>query len=174
MIKLHTSELDGVHLAQAVAIASGQNWRFLDNPYARNEASSWLLQVYVTDAAQPYWTLYNPAKSWGEGGPIIYQARISVVFYPEEGESNYWTVFIRASDDEGPATPHATVSCSAAVGAALRIQRLHLAPMGQRARPVPPLPPDPPGGDQRRAQRPDPPPRASPAIESLPWADRAS
>lgn len=85
----NVSGLDGPLLCLAVAIADGREWRWLDNPFSISPGNARLLQVFIPQEGRhdPYWTLFNPAREWEDGGPIIQRERISII---DDSENGHW------------------------------------------------------------------------------------
>ena len=68
--KHDTSSLSGQDLNQAVAIAAGMKWRFMDASAATAPGVLWL-QTWHSYPPEGYWGLFNPARNWDEAGPLI-------------------------------------------------------------------------------------------------------
>lgn len=95
--KIHVNELSGNFLNYAVAVCEyGDDWDH---------------DSRVVNITEPndYGDIFQPAYNWKQGGPIIQQNKINLVYYSEndipEDESERWDAFIGSSDYCGGATP---------------------------------------------------------------------
>jgi hypothetical protein len=83
---MKTSELTGSALDWAVAKAAG---------YLSQEGNQWMVKLPYVSARMNFVPgprcVFTPSTRWAQGGPIIEQEKITVVFrVMRDGSTNYW------------------------------------------------------------------------------------
>lgn len=71
-----TSDLDGFDLNRAVAIAAGMTWK---TDTAQGHGGARFVQTRRESLmSPPYWSIFNPCRSWDEAGPLLTAEEISL------------------------------------------------------------------------------------------------
>lgn len=76
-MKVKTDELSGVFLDYAVAISRGFKAAHISPAWTNQHGAAGPAQVMVSEKkGSLYW--YNPSESWGQAGPIIHEAGMTI------------------------------------------------------------------------------------------------
>jgi len=75
-------ELEGMVLAQAVALAEGLAWR------VDSRLGEQAFQRSFAPGSPGFWGMYMPHASWSLGGPLIERERIGIAIYERQHGEN--------------------------------------------------------------------------------------